>query len=458
MSPAGQAAEAVPAADSAFESWDQRLEHIGRIAPFALLAVSLGLGLASGPAGKAWFTVVLAVLAAAWMTWWLVLPRWRLRQPLMVIYLLSVIAFAALLLTRSLWFAFFGFTPALLGLRLFRGFWRYVGVFAAATLIASAQAGGLKWADPGSYAIIAVLALLQGAMYTGFGVMGEKGDEQNKKRKQMIGELAAANRRLEETLAEKAGLQAQLLAQAREAGIAAERQRMAREIHDTLAQGLAGIITQLQAAQQAAGQQGEGRRHVETAARLARDSLAEARRSVTAMRPRLLEDARLPDALAEVAARWSAISEVKTEMATTGEARPLLPEIEVTLLRAAQEALANVGKHADASRVALTLSYMEDVVTLDVRDDGRGFCPAGRAPGGQDGPAPGGQDGPASGGRDGRASGGRDGRASGGHDGFGLTAMRQRLGNVAGTLAIESEPGGGTAICASVPAIQTADG
>ena len=433
MSTAGQAGEAVPAPDSAFESWDQRLEHIGRIAPYVLLAVSLGLGLASGPAGKAWFTVVLAVLAAAWMTWWLVLPRWRLRQPLMVIYLLSVIAFAALLLTRSLWFAFFGFTPALLGLRLFRGFWRYVGVFAAATLIASAQAGGLKWADPASYAIIAVLALLQGAMYTGFGVMGEKGDEQNKKRKQIIAELAEANLRLEETLAEKAGLQAQLLAQAREAGIAAERQRMAREIHDTLAQGLAGIITQLQAAQQAAGQQGEGR-HVETAARLARDSLAEARRSVTAIRPRLLEEARLPDALAEVAARWSAISEVKTEVAATGQARPLLPEIEVTLLRAAQEALANVGKHADASRVALTLSYMEDVVTLDVRDDGRGFCPAGRAPGGQDGAAPGGQ------------------------DGFGLTAMRQRLGNVAGTLAIESEPGGGTAICASVPAIQAADG
>lgn len=252
-------------------------------------------------------------------------------------------------------------------------------------------------------------------------MIGEKGDEQNKKRKQMIAELAEANRRLEETLAEKAGLQAQLLAQAREAGVAAERQRMAREIHDTLAQGLAGIITQLQAAQQAAGQQREGQRHLETAARLARDSLAEARRSVSAMRPRLLEDARLPDALAEVAARWSAISDVKAEITTTGEARPLHPEIEVTLLRAAQEALANVAKHADASRVALTLSYMEDVVTLDVRDDGRGFCP--------------------------------DQQAPGSHDGFGLTAMRQRLGNVAGTLAIESEPGGGTAISASVPAI-----
>ena len=167
---------------------------------------------------------------------------------------------------------------------------------------------------------------------------------------------------------------------------------------------------------------------MDTAARLARHSLAEARRSVDALRPQVLDDAKLPDALSEEAARWSAISEVKTEVATTGNARPLHPEIEVTLLRTAQEALANVGKHADASRVALTLSYMEDVVTLDVRDDGRGFVP--------------------------------DTAPRSGNGGFGLEGMRQRLRNVSGTLAIESEPGGGTAISASVPAIavQAPDG
>ena len=100
---------------------------------------------------------------------------------------------------------------------------------------------------------------------------------------------------------------------------------------------------------------------------------------------------------------------------------PLHPEIEVTLLRTAQEALANVAKHAGATRAGMTLSYMGDVVALDVRDDGIGFeMPDASA-----------------------------GRASG----FGLTAMRQRVGRVAGTLAVESEPGVGTAISARVPAI-----
>jgi signal transduction histidine kinase len=102
----------------------------------------------------------------------------------------------------------------------------------------------------------------------------------------MVEELSEANRRLEATLAENAGLHEQLLTQAREAGILDERQRMAREIHDTLAQGLAGIITQLQAAQEAAAHDpAERRRHFDAAVRLARDSLTEARRSVDALRP-----------------------------------------------------------------------------------------------------------------------------------------------------------------------------
>ena len=110
-------------------------------------------------------------------------------------------------------------------------------------------------------------------------------------------------------------------------------------------------------------------------------------------------------------------------MVTTGDVQPLHPEVEVALLRTAQEALANVAKHANASRAGLTLSYMGDVVTLDVRDDGVGLHVGART-------------GPTS-------------RGSG----FGLSAMRQRVNRVAGTLAIESEPGAGTAISARVPAI-----
>ena len=122
-------------------------------------------------------------------------------------------------------------------------------------------------------------------------------------------------------------------------------------------------------------------------------------------------------------ARWSVTSGVAGEVETTGEARALHPEVEVTLLRVAQEALANVAKHADASRAGVTLSYMEDVVTLDVRDDGAGFALNGSA-----GPGP------------------ADG-------GFGLIAMRQRVSRLAGQLEIESEPGSGTAVSASLPAI-----
>ena len=130
-------------------------------------------------------------------------------------------------------------------------------------------------------------------------------------------------------------------------------------------------------------------------------------------------------------ARWSVTSGVAGEVETTGEARALHPEVEVTLLRVAQEALANVAKHASASRAGVTLSYMEDVVSLDVRDDGVGFDPApsGESPAGAS-----------------TANGSPAG-------GFGLIAMRQRVGRLAGQLEIESERGAGTAVSASLPAI-----
>ncbi|WP_205650368.1 sensor histidine kinase [Actinoplanes solisilvae] len=194
---------------------------------------------------------------------------------------------------------------------------------------------------------------------------------------------------------------------------------MAREIHDTLAQGLAGILTQLQAAQQSPPQRD---RHVSNAVSLARESLVEARRTVDAVEPSLLAEARLPEAIGEVARRWSSVYGVTAVLTTTGDARPMHAEVEVTLLRVAQEALANVAKHASAGRVGLTLSYMEDLVTLDVRDDGVGFDPSRR-------------------------------RTAGfGSGGFGLVGMRQRVQRVAGRLAIESEPGAGTAISVAVPA------
>jgi signal transduction histidine kinase len=118
------------------------------------------------------------------------------------------------------------------------------------------------------------------------------------------------------------------------------------------------------------------------------------------------------------------------------------------LLRTAQEALANVAKHAQASRVGLTLSYMDQEVALDVRDDGHGFDTAGLCNGtAGSGDAVSHMAGQNAGDVAGRAA--ALGTASGG--GFGLVAMRQRIEGLKGTLQIESEPGGGTAISACVP-------
>jgi signal transduction histidine kinase len=326
----------------------------------------------------------------------------------------GLLALIGILLYRHPLFGFFAFSGYLFVDRLPQRWW-VIGVAVTAFLSASGQAGGLPPPDvsPVLYlGLIGINLVVAGAMFALSMVL----NAQNERRKQMVAELSEANRKLESAMAENAGLHALLVTQAREAGVLDERQRLAQEIHDTLAQGLTGIITQLSAADTATGP--DRQQHLQTAARLARESLSEARRSVQALRPEPLERAQLPEALAGVVESWSEVNAVPAQAVTTGTARPVHPEVEVTLLRAAQEALANVAKHAKASRVGVTLSYMEDMVTLDVRDDGAGFDPAGL-------PA--------------------------GNEGFGLTAMRQRLSRIGGDLEIESEPGAGTAISARVP-------
>jgi signal transduction histidine kinase len=327
----------------------------------------------------------------------------------------------AALVVLAPWYGFFTFTGY------FSVIWlpdklKPVGVAAVAIVTGTSQNGGLPSGDAGSWAIWAVIVLVNCAVAGAIMFFAWVDEAQKAKQAELVEELTESNRRLEESLRENAGLHAQLLAQAREAGVLDERQRMASEIHDTLAQGLTGIITQLEAADLGDSEQ-QRHRHVDAAARLARESLSEARRSVQALAPEPLEEALLPDALSDVAQRWSALHGVAASVTTTGVPRTMRAEVEGTLLRTAQEALANVAKHANATRVGLTLSYMGDVVSLDVRDDGVGFDPAAR-----------------------------NGHHSA-EGGFGLTAMRQRVQGVSGTLAIESEPGGGTAISATVPAI-----
>ena len=398
--------------------------------PYALLAIGWTITELATPEGRLGLLVMsgLCVLLAAWICWWINVRQAMVTEgaPYAVFYI-GLVLMALPLAYISGWFGFFCIVGYGYALRLpWR--WRLIGVAAMSAVAASAQTStALQQHDLASVAIwLLVLALNAGAICA-LALFLRANAVHSDEREVTVTELAEANRKLETTLAENAGLHAQLLTQAREAGIHDERRRMAREIHDTLAQGLTGIVTQLQAAEQASDDPAGWRHHFESATRLARESLAEARRSVHALRPEPLETAALVDALAEVASRWQALHGIPVQLTTTGDERTLPPAAEFVLLRTGQEALANVAKHAQATRVGLTISYMEHEVVLDVRDDGGGFDLARLdAPPEQDG------------------------------HGFGLVAMRQRIEELHGTLQVESELGTGTAISACVPVAVTA--
>lgn len=402
-----------PAGRTLFERWNDRLVDW---CPYVTLVLSAVLALAwsTHSPGERLLTSGLAALAGLWVfLGYTRAPRPRKAYPVrMIVYYVGLLAIASWLSSREYLFFVFLITGFFHATVLRPWPLLIAGVFATSVLV-NTVIGGFP-TNPEWWTIYVAIIVIQTLAIGGGGLLGEKLSEQSEQRR-----LAVA--RLEAALEENAGLHAQLLTQAREAGVLDERQRMAEEIHDTIAQGLTGIVTQLEAAEQAHDRPEAWQRHVRNAIGLARSSLTEARRSVEGSRPGHLEAARLPDALAEVARQWSELNGVPVEVTTTGVVQPLHPEVEVALLRTAQEALANVGKHANASRAGLTLSYMGDVVTLDVRDDGIGFEVPDRSE------APG--------------------------AGYGLSAMRQRVARVAGTLAIESEPGGGTAVSARVPAI-----
>ena len=392
--------------------------------PYALLAVLAVVALAHKNAVRGpyrIFDVSVCAFAAAWMlSMYTLNPAWRRRTPHMAVFVTVLILITAALASTAGWFGFFtavcyGYSRTLL-----RWPWQLAGAAGCAFAAAISQTSGAVGSPLFRVSIFVMALAIDLLLLCSLMWLLHERDEQILQHQRSLAELREANERFKATIAENERLHQRLLAQAREAGVADERQRMAREIHDTLAQGLTGIVTQLQAAEQAADgavQAGAGwRRHVAAATRLARESLTEARRSVRALRPEPLETALLSEALAGVAERWSGLNGVPALVTTTGTVRPVQPEIEFALLRAAQEALTNVAKHARATRVGLTVSYMDSEVALDVRDDGVGFDP--QAPG---------------------------------RECFGLVAMRERIESLAGTLQVESEPGGGTAISACVP-------
>ncbi|GGJ74715.1 histidine kinase [Streptomyces camponoticapitis] len=298
------------------------------------------------------------------------------------------------------------------------------GLLVSSVTMAGSQSGGLPPGSTLQWVLFGGLLLLNGSLTMVFANLGIREAEIAAERTATITELEEANARLEQALAENAGLHAQLLVQAREAGVADERRRLAAEIHDTIAQGLTGIIAQLQVVSGTTDPE-RAREHLTRAAALARHSLGEARRSVHNLGPAELDHDSLADALEKAVADWGERTGVEARFTVTGTEEVLHDEVAATLLRIAQEALTNTAKHAGAHRAGVTLSYMGDEVTLDVRDDGRGFDPL----------LP---------------------RPRSGSNGFGLGGMRARAERIAGTVTVESEKGGGTAVSARVPLVRHA--
>jgi signal transduction histidine kinase len=222
-------------------------------------------------------------------------------------------------------------------------------------------------------------------------------------------ERAALIEQLESTRAE-------LAAAHHEAGILSERQRLAGEIHDTLAQGFTSIVTLIQAAEAGLDAEASGpRRHLDLALSAARENLAEARTLVTVLSPAALGSGNLGDALRRVTETTGAETGLRAHAEVTGTVRPLPTRTEVVLLRVGQEALANVRKHAAAQQVTVRLGYAEGKVRLAVADDGTGFDPQAA------------------------------------HGGYGLRSMQDRVRQVGGTVRVTSAAGAGTEVCAEVP-------
>lgn len=202
------------------------------------------------------------------------------------------------------------------------------------------------------------------------------------------------------------------------AAVLGERNRLAREIHDTLAQGFAGVSVQLElVARLLAASPQAAKTHLDQARILVRNSLADARRSVWDLRSPSLEGSDLPTALAETAKRLAGPAGVQTQIEVSGTNRPLGRAVEHQLLMIGTEAINNALRHAAPNRIHLALKFDARAVRFTVRDDGRGFD-ATKA-------------------------------AESGH--FGLIGMRERADQIGGILNVESQPGAGTTITVDVP-------
>jgi PAS domain S-box-containing protein len=216
---------------------------------------------------------------------------------------------------------------------------------------------------------------------------------------------------------------ASLSAQNRQSAIIEERNRMARDIHDTLAQGFTGVILHLEAAEEAMARERmevvSG--HLRGAGEIARDGLREARRSVQALRPLALEQKKLTEALEEMIMKQTTGTAMQAKFTLQGELRELPPEWDANILRIGQEALTNVLRHARATEFRMILIFHDHEIRLNMHDNGCGFDPAGK------------------------------------YSGFGLQGMAERTEDMEGQLTIQSVQGRGTTISIALPVTTSAE-
>jgi len=370
---------------------------------FALLAYATAASLIddAGSVANVALRVIAAAALGAWYAYWLIVRGGASRGGL--VYLAGAATLWVVLLASHPAFLLLGFGVfAPLCLQDLR--WGLAVVVLAAggwiwQLVA--QGEGISWPTLAGIGVFAAGTLLSVA-YVATIV------RQSRERQRLIEQLDATR--------------AELAVAERQAGILEERQRLARDIHDTLTQGFTSIVMLLEAADASLGADHPSARHVARALRSARENLAESRRLVWALRPQPLDRAGLPEALDRLTRELSEETGIKAETVVTGDPRPLAEQQEAGLLRVAQEALTNVRKHAHAAAATVTISYMPDITVLDVHDDGRGFDPdhaaTNRTPDG----------------------------------GMGVVAMRERVHELGGSLEVESRPGGGTTVVAELPA------
>jgi signal transduction histidine kinase len=288
---------------------------------------------------------------------------------------------------------------------------RAVGLVAVAVTTAAAVAG-FAWHQETFTAAMAIGPIL-GAGVAIATVLGYQAlQAESEQRRRLIVEL-------DRTRAELAAVE-------HRTGVLDERERLAREIHDTLAQGLSSIQLLLRAAGRALDPAREmdpakASDLVEQARRAAQENLAEARRFVRALAPGDLEESTLAAALQRLCDTTSARTGIRVSFHEVGHVTALTTAVEVALLRIAQAALGNTAQHSQATRADVTLTMMDSAVTLDVVDDGTGFDARAPIP-------------PVA--------------AAAGRGGFGLRSMQSRAAELGGVLTVESQPGRGTAVSA----------